>query len=219
MQSSYRYADNPPIKLLLSVVIQALVIAFVNFAFLVLLLKSAHLSPERLVAHQQWLMVAFFVTNFIQCLRFTRLGAGLFMPATSPAIYLVPALIAIKVGGIPLMIGMMLFASACEFGLSFCIQRIRRFFPQEITGLAFMIVGIQICIAGFHFAIDAYPSLARVIFLFAILAVIVVFSVWAKGILRNLTALYGVVLGLLLLYFFPHWLHFTSGSINLSVFS
>ena len=57
---SYRYADNPPVGLLSSVIIQAVIIALINFTFLVVLLKGAHLTPALVVAHQQWLMVAFF---------------------------------------------------------------------------------------------------------------------------------------------------------------
>lgn len=214
----YRYNDNPPTGLLISVVIQAVIIALINCSFLIIVFKAAHIEPAMLVAHQQWFLLAYFFTNIIQCLRFSHLGAGLFMPATSPAIYLAPALLTMAVGGFPLLVGMMIFAALCELIFSFIIHRLRILIPPEINGLAFLIIGIQLCSTGFEFSIGSFPSIERTGFVFLILGIVVAFTIWSKGIFKNLSPLYAAVIGTILLYAFPHALHFTPKLVSLGHF-
>ena len=198
----YFYDDKPPLGLTLSVTFQSALIALVNFTFLLVIFRHANLDPIKTTIHLQWLLIAYLISVFMQCFRYSP-GCGYFMPATSPAVYLGPALLAITLGGLPLMIGMMIFAGICEFLLSFILHKIRFMLPKEIAGLALLAVGIQVSIVGFKYAIVVDPSLASILITTIILMTIAIFSVWGKGTVRNLAIFFGSMIGLLCLYFFP----------------
>jgi xanthine permease XanP len=126
----------------------------------------------------------------------------MFMPSSSPIVYLAPGLYAASIGGLPLMAGMMVFACLCEFFFSTIIDKIRVILPKEICGLAFLIVGIQLGIIAFYQGFDS-PKLSSIFYFVTILSVIVFFNVWCKGIWKNLGSLYAVIVGVALYAFFP----------------
>lgn len=201
-QKAYKYHDTPPLGLGLSVIIQSAVVATMNISVLLLVFRSLNISMGETINYIQLMLISYAIATFIQCLRVTRIGAGMFMPSCSPIVYLAPGLYAASIGGLSLMAGMMVFACFCELFLSMVIRKIRVILPKEICGLAFLIIGIQLGIIAFQKGFHT-PELSSVFYFVIILSTIIFFNVWFNGIWKNLGSLYAVIIGVILYLAFP----------------
>jgi NCS2 family nucleobase:cation symporter-2 len=127
------------------------------------------------------------------------IGSGYLCPAGGTAIYLGPALAAIKLGGLPLVFGMTIFAGAVEAGLSFILQRIRPLLPPEIGGLVIFFVGTTLAVVGFEYVIGSESQQPIAWSHWSVvgvtLGVTVALNVWAAGPARMFCALIGIVAG------------------------
>jgi NCS2 family nucleobase:cation symporter-2 len=121
-------------------------------------------------------------------------------PATFTATYLGPSLIAAKLGGLPLVFGMTLFAGLLEAALAPLLNRLRPIFPPEISGVVIFMIGISASIAGLRLMLggEAAPvSSAEWSVATITLATMIVLSVWGRGMARMLCALIGLAIGYL----------------------
>jgi NCS2 family nucleobase:cation symporter-2 len=146
-------------------------------------------------------MVVLGAGTFLQARRFGPLGSGYMCPATFTAAYLGPSLLAVKTGGLALLFGMTLFAGALEAALAKLLQRMRAIFPPEISGLVIFMIGWGAGIAGLRLLLGgdaAPPSPDEWLVAGITLATMGALNVWAKGILRMLCALIGLVAGYLI---------------------
>jgi NCS2 family nucleobase:cation symporter-2 len=129
-------------------------------------------------------------------------GSG-FLISASPAAAFVPIdIVAIKAGGIPLLTGMTLLAGLAEIGFAQVVRRFRPFFPAEISGLCILLIGIYVGVLAIRaaFGLDAASGQAtatgrELAVSGATLALMVGLNLWAKGTLRMLCAIIGVVCG------------------------
>ncbi|MGB5737359.1 MAG: solute carrier family 23 protein [Thiohalocapsa sp.] len=146
-------------------------------------------------------MIAIAVTTILQSLRRGPIGSGFLAPPVVSAIYLPPCLLAAERGGLPLVCGMIVFAGVFEALLSWVLPRLRKIFPPVVSGMIVMAVGFELGLIGVKEFLDQSvahaPDSQSMHYLTATvtLAVMVGLSVWAKGLLRLLCALLGIVLG------------------------
>jgi xanthine permease XanP len=145
-------------------------------------------------------MIVLGVATFLQCSHFDPVGSGFTCPATFTATYLGPSLLAAKLGGLPLVFGMTIFARVLESALAPLLNRLRAIFPSEVSGLVIFIIGLSGSIAGLRtlFGSGAAPVLASEWLVGACtLSTMIVLNVWGNGTARMFCALIGLVVGYL----------------------
>lgn len=136
--------------------------------------------------------------TFLQAGRIGPIGTGFLCPAAFTAAYLSPSLLAVKTGGLSLLFGMTLFAGAVEGLFSRLLNRMRPFFPTEISGLVIVMIGISAGMAGLRLLLGAKAepvSSAEWLVAGVTLGSMVALNVWGRGITRMLCALEGLVIG------------------------
>ncbi|WP_298774607.1 solute carrier family 23 protein [uncultured Shewanella sp.] len=186
---------------LMSMTAQQSLIGFLGLAFSVVIFRQSGLSDELIVQKLQWVLVAYAIGTLLQAVYWKKIaiGTGLMLPPISGAIYVQPSIlaIAIAIGGIPLLIGMTIFAGFCEFVLSFILRRTRIIFPPEICGLVLLLVGLELGVTSIHAgAVEPYMSNGAI--LVATLIPILVLSVWGKGYIRHICSMIGVLFGFIM---------------------
>ncbi len=174
----------------------ALVAIFLIFPLLVFRVAGL---PEPLIANLLAISTLVIgIGTLLQAVRVGPLGSGYMCPTTFTAAYLGPSLIAVKTGGLPLLFGMTAFAGILEAALSKLLDRMRPLFPPEVAGIVIFLVGWSGGIAALRtlLSTDATPLRAEEFWISVItLSTMVGLHVWAKGIVRMLCALIGLVVG------------------------
>jgi xanthine permease XanP len=128
-------------------------------------------------------------------------GSGFLCPANHTAVYLAPSLAAVKVGGLPLMFGMTVFAGVIECVLSSALRRIRPLMPPELSGVVIFFVGMTVASVGFRYVVGSsamgLPTANDLAVAAVTLSVTAALNVWSKGNTRLFCALIGMVAGYL----------------------
>ena len=75
-------------------------------------------------------------------------GSRLLAPSSFTGVYLAPSLLAVKIGGLPLLWGMTIFAGLVEIALSRVWTRLRTFIPSETAGLVVFLIGVNVGLAA-----------------------------------------------------------------------
>jgi NCS2 family nucleobase:cation symporter-2 len=143
-------------------------------------------------------MIVLAVATLLQARRLGPVGSGFMCPATFTATYLGPSLLAAKVGGLPLVFGMTIFAGMLETAMAPLLNRLRAIFPPEVSGLVIFIIGLSGGLAGLRalFGQNAAPVLASEWSIGALtLGTMIILSVWGRGAARMFCALLGLLVG------------------------
>lgn len=147
-------------------------------------------------------LVALAIATVLQIQRRGLLGSGYFAPATFTAAYIAPCVSAIERGGLPLVMGMLIFGGLVQMALAPAMQRLRAYLPQEIGGLAVVMIGIILGFLGFELVTGAPEWALKPGALLApawlgglTMAVIIALGVWGKGGWRIYATLIGLVSG------------------------
>jgi len=147
-------------------------------------------------------LISLGIATILQGLPRGPVGSGFLCPANHTAVYLAPSLAAVKAGGLPLMLGMTVFAGVIECVLSAALRRIRPLMPPELSGVVIFFVGVIVASVGFHYvggsSAMGRPSAANDLAVAAVtLSVTAALSVWGKGNTRLFCALIGMLAGYL----------------------
>jgi xanthine permease XanP len=144
-------------------------------------------------------VIALGVAAVLQALPRGPVGSGFCCPANYSAIYLAPALAAIKMGGLPLLFGMTTAAGLLEAALSPILRRLRPLFPPELSGLVIFFAGTTVGSLGVHYLIgvgtDRPVTRGDIIVAVISLGVTAGLNVWAKGQAKLFCALIGMIAG------------------------
>ena len=127
-------------------------------------------------------------------------SAAAFSPRrASPGVYPVPSLLAVKIGGLPLLWGMTIFAGLVEIALSRVWTRLRTFIPSETAGLVVFLIGVNVGLAALRTLMGEGSSGAlagsSAIVAAIALTVMIGLNIWNKGRLRLFCILIGMVAG------------------------
>ena len=187
----------PPVVTVLSGV-QHVGLITINLIYPLLVFRVAETPTQAVVALVGGGMLVLAAATLLQALRFGPFGSGFMCPAVFTATYLGPSLIAAKVGGLPLVFGMTVFAGFLEAALAPLLSRLRPIFPPEISGVVIFMIGVSASIAGLRLMLggegppvrSAEWSIATIT-----LATMIILSVWARGMTRMLCALIGLAIG------------------------
>ena len=196
---AYGVDESPPaiVTALNAVQHVALIAAYLVYPLLVF--RSAQL-PTPLVANL--LSVGFFVLGIgtlLQALPRGPVGSGYLCPTTFTATFIGPSLSAMKVGGLPLLFGMTLFAGVIQSVLSRGLASLRPYLPTELSGFVVLMVGITAGVAGVRYMLGTpgAPPVTNAEWLVAsgTLLVMAGLSVWSTGLLKMVCALVGLAVG------------------------
>jgi xanthine permease XanP len=194
----YGLDDSPPAHVTAFNGIQYVGLIAINLVYPLLVFRVAQ-TPVELVGSLLAIgMLVLGLATFLQARRIGPVGSGYMCPATFTATYLGPSLLAVQVGGLPLLFGMTLFAGLLEAGLAPLLNRLRPIFPPEVSGLVIFVIGLSGGMAGLRAMLGekASPVSVEEWWVAALtLATMVALNVWGKGMARMLCALVGLVIG------------------------
>ena len=144
----YGLEDSPPPHVTVFNGVQYVGLIAINLVYPLLVFRVAE-TPVQLVGSLLAIgMLVLGLATFLQARRLGPVGSGYMCPATFTATYLGPSLLAVQVGGLPLLFGMTLFAGLLEVVLAPLLNRLRPIFPPEVSGLVIFVIGLSGGIAG-----------------------------------------------------------------------
>ncbi len=195
MSLLFRRDDVISLPLLVSTAAQHVLSLSAFLVFPVLVARAAGMSASDVPGMLGATLVSMGIANLLQASRIT--GSGYLCPAGMTATHLGPSLVAARLGGLPLVFGMTLFAGATEATLSRCLTRLKVLFPPEITGVVILLVGLSNALTGFRSLFPANgPVQPADVAVAGITGVVMIgASVFGSGRLQLLCALFGILAG------------------------
>jgi NCS2 family nucleobase:cation symporter-2 len=199
----YTVDELPPWPRLLLLSLQNVVLISVYLVFIVIISRAGGGSEQLIISAVSMGMIAVAIATMLQSVWKGPIGSGYLAPPVFSAIYLGPSLLAAKIGGLPAVFAMTVFAGAIEVILSRFLHRLRGVFPPAVSGFIVCIVGIELGLVGMDQVLDveAYksPLFSRFMFVALItLTIIISLSVWFQGLMRLMCSLIGITVGFLL---------------------
>jgi NCS2 family nucleobase:cation symporter-2 len=195
----YGVADRPPPLTCALMALQQVAILLPYTVFVLYALVAAGVGPQETM---QGILVAFAamgVATLLLCQAGPRFGSGFLIPWSFSGIYVGATLVAASRGGMPLVLGMTLFAGLVEIALSRVIGRLRSLFPAEISGLVVVLVGLSLGVLGTKSLFGVVAGSAatgpgvEILLGCGALAVMVGVQVWAGAKLRMYSTIIGIV--------------------------
>jgi xanthine permease XanP len=197
----YGVDDVPPLYIVLLSGLQHVGLVTIFLIYPLLIVKEVGASMTLAANILSLALIALGIATFLQGLPKGPVGSGFLCPANHTAIYLAPSLAAVKLGGLPLLFGMTIFAGVVECILSPVLRRIRPLMPPELSGLVIFFVGMTVAAVGFRYIAGIGSSepigASNVIVALITLGVTAGLNVWAKGNARLFCALIGMAIGYL----------------------
>ena len=194
----YGLDETPPPLVTVFNGLQQVGLIAINFIYPLLMFRAAGAPVGTASALLSTGILVLGIATFLQAARIGPLGSGYMCPATFTATYIAPSLLAARLGGLPLLFGMTLFAGVVESAIAPLLNRLRAVFPPEVSGLVVLLIGLSVGTSGLRLMLS--PGAAPVSDLewsvaFVTLATMVALNVWATGMARMLCALLGLVIG------------------------
>lgn len=194
----YAVDDVPPPLVTLLNAAQHVGVIAINLVYPVLIFRAVDTPVDVVSSLLAMVIWSLAIGTFLQVYRLGPVGSGFMCPSTPAAAYFAPSLLAVRVGGLPALFGMTLFAGLLEAAFAPLLNRLRAIFPSEISGLVIVMIGISAGLAGLRsmFGADITPVGTSEWWVAGItLATMVMLNVWGGGILRMVCALTGLVVG------------------------
>ena len=196
----YGVDESPPVGVVVLSGLQHVGLASIYLVYPVLVAQAAGASAEVASAVVAMTLLALALGALLQCIRMGPIGSGYLCPPIPSVIYLVPSLLAAKVGGLAAVFGMTVAAGLLQIGLARILRRLRAVFPPEIAGLVVLLVGVATGIVGLRTALGvsqamAAPAPADLAIALLTLASMVALNVWGRGWLRLFCVLIGMGIG------------------------
>jgi len=201
----YGVADKPSAAICLCSAAQLAVLVGPPMIYPIFVMRETG-ATDASIAHMISLsFLALGLAAPIQALTHRWIGSGYLISIAPAAPYVPVGIAAIKIGGMPLLMGMTLFAGLFEIAFAQILRHVRAFFPAEVSGLCVLLIGVIIGTLGLRavFGIDtdgvAAAATARdFVISIVTLALMIGLSLWGRGALRMYCAAIGIALGYLL---------------------
>ena len=195
----YGPQDTPPLSVTILSGLQHVGLVSIFLLVPVIACREAGLPPEKIVDVLALSMLVMAIGPVLQQLGRAGIGSGYLCPLIFAAPYLPASLLALKVGGLPLMFGMTFFAGLVEIAVSRLFRPLRPYFPPEIAGFVVVMIGVTIGTLGFRSLFNAgsgaTPGTAELGVAAITLGTMVALNVWTKGASKLFCALIGMVVG------------------------
>jgi NCS2 family nucleobase:cation symporter-2 len=170
----------------------------------ILIMRAAGLGLESSVNLVSESYIALGIGTMLQCYPGRYIGSGFLLPFIFTAAYLPATLLAVQAGGMPLVMGMTLFAGAVQAALAWIVPRFPWLFPAEISGLCITLIGLVLGILGVRLLLGDNPvpgSLGLSSFEFGIgaaaLALMITLQIWGIRSLQTYAVILSIAAGYL----------------------
>lgn len=201
----YAVEDKPPLTATILLGLQHVSVISVGWIFVMVIVTGIEGTTEQAENVIQISMIVSGIATILQARTTGPVGSGYLCPLSCGPAYIAASISAGKVGGLPLVFGLLIASGLFEALLSRVMQRLRALFPPEVTGLVVSMVGIElIALAAPRFLGFTAPGSSRnlpaIAVAFLTLAAMIGPTVWSKGMLRLYSVLLGLVAGYLSAY-------------------
>ncbi|RLE23497.1 MAG: xanthine permease, partial [Acidobacteria bacterium] len=203
---AYWVDDVPPPWISLLQGLQHISVYAISLVFPVLIVSTINAPKEQAMFLVSVSMIAGGVGVMLQAIKRGPMGSGFLIPQICGPSFIPSSLLAVQVGGVPLMLGMTVFAGSLEMVFSRFLKKMRALFPPEVTGTIVTMVGISVVglatknfvgLGGSDTVIEPSELLVSIVTLGTMVAI----NVWTKGKLKMFSVLVGMVVGYLLAIF------------------
>lgn len=145
-------------------------------------------------------MIAVAFHTVLQSRRLGPIGSGYLCPPVVSAIYLPSAIGAATHFGFSVVCGMVIFAGLCETAIGRMLEGLRKYFPPVVSGVVIVAVGLELGKIAlgvvFEPVIAREPDVgAKFLTACGVLATMTGLAIWAKGTLKLLCVLIGILVG------------------------
>jgi xanthine permease XanP len=197
----YAVEETPPHWLTFVSAVQHVGVIAIFMIYPLIIGHEAGASPDQLSVMLRMGMLALALAVLLQALPRGPVGSRFLAPSIFTGVYLAPSLLAVKLGGLPLVWGMTIFAGLVEMGLSLLWTRLRTFIPSETAGLVVFLIGVIIGLAALRLLVSRNAagsvSAPEAVIAGLSLAVMIGLNIWNKGQLRLFCILIGMMVGYL----------------------
>ena len=196
----YGVEEAPPPLVVLITAVQHVGVIAIFMVYPLVIGREFGVATDVLANILRMGMLALAIAVLLQALPHGPVGSRLLAPSSFTGVYLAPSLLAMKIGGLPLLWGMTIFAGLVEIVLSRVWTRLRTFIPSETAGLVVFLIGVNIGLAALRIAAwrCAGPASSRresAGVAGVALAVMIGLNIWNKGQLRLFCILIGMMVG------------------------
>jgi len=145
-------------------------------------------------------MIASGLGTILQSLNRGPIGSGYLCPHLNGPSYLSVSIQAATLGGLPLMHGMTIVTGIFEVFFSRVVQKLKYFFPPEITGLVVLMIAVGLIpvgvskFVGIDYAGDSI-NMKGLFIAVVTLSSMIGFNIWGKGKLKLYCVLIGLGIG------------------------
>ncbi len=201
----YGLDETPPPLISFILGLQHVCIFTISLVFPVILVSTIGGTTIQAAFMVSMSMLAGGVGVIVQSLRKGPVGSGYLCPEVCGPSFISASVLAAKTGGIPLMLGMTMFAGLFEGLFSRIMNRLRFMFPTEVTGLIVAMVGITVVkLASLNMlgmtALSDMPDAKATLVGFSTLSIMMGLNVWSKGKLRLFCIIIGMACGYLVAF-------------------
>jgi xanthine permease XanP len=195
----YGVDDVPPPLITLFVGMQHVSLIRIQLIYPLFVIQMAALPTTSSVHMLSLAMLALGVASILQSLPKGPVGSGLLCPSCHTGIFLEPSIAALKIGGLPLVFGMTVFAGVIQSILAPTLRRLRPLLPPEIGGLVVFFVGTSVAAIGCRYllGVGSPTPVGQEYWLVGAVTLMITIglNVWGKGQARLVCAMVGIVVG------------------------
>src|SRR5215469_3578374 len=120
----YGLDETPPLVVTAFNGVQHVALVAINFIYPLVIFRAAGAPLDEIGSLLSTGILVLGIATVLQVRRMGPLGSGYMCPSTFTATYLAPSLLAARLGGLPLLFGMTLFAGALETALAPLLNRL-----------------------------------------------------------------------------------------------
>ncbi|STX29233.1 Xanthine permease XanQ [Legionella beliardensis] len=202
----YAVNDKPPFVKLILLGLQHTLLMSVYLVLIIIVVRASKLSDAIAVDAVRVGMIALAIATSLQALK-PPLGSGFLAAPVVSAIYFKASLLAADAGGLPLVMGMTIFAGFLEILFSRLLYRLRVIFPPGISGFIIVIVGIELGLEGIRQFLGvakpgAYHFETHFLVGLFTLVMMVGLSIWWRGIIKLICSFIGLLSGFIIAFLF-----------------
>jgi len=202
----YGVDEKPPTWISTLLGFQHLCIVAIAFIFPVIIVHQAGGTHEQASNLVSMSMFAGGIGVILQALKRGPVGSGYLCPQVCGPSFLTASILAVKTGGLSLLLGMTVIAGLTESFFSRFMRKLRFLFPAEVTGLIVAMVGLTVVklAMGYFFGLgpnDAEVHPYEILVSVITLGSMVGLNIWSKGKLKLFCILIGMATG-----YFVSWL-------------
>jgi xanthine permease XanP len=195
----YGADEKPPTTIIIISAIQHVGVIAIFMIYPLIVARQANAPASEISAILRMGMLALAIAAVLQALPRGPVGSRFLAPTIFTGVYLAPSLLAVKLGGLPLVWGVTIFAGLVEIGLSRVWSQLRVYIPPETAGMVVFLVGVSIGLAALRVMlsedvggmVSGYDALVFGVSIGTMISL----NIWNKGRLRLLCILVGMVVG------------------------